>query len=94
MDRYVVPGMLDEPERIGLWTIDEFIAMATPFVAGIFTQHLLIGIGFGALGWWGLRKAKAGRAGSWLLHLAYWHLPAGVTGLRAVPPSYLRLMAG
>ncbi|WP_405055048.1 type IV conjugative transfer system protein TraL [Escherichia coli] len=26
--------------------------------------------------------------------MAYWHLPAGFTGLRATPPSYLRLMAG
>lgn len=94
MDRYVIPGKLDEPERIGLWTMDEFIAMAGPFVIGILTQHILFGIVFGTLGWWVLRKAKAGRAGSWLLHMAYWHLPPGVTGVRTVPPSHLRLMAG
>ena len=94
MDRYVIPGKLDEPERIGLWTMDEFIAMAGPFVIGILTQHILLGIVFGTLGWWVLRKAKAGRAGSWLLHMAYWHLPPGGTGVRTVPPSHLRLMAG
>jgi conjugal transfer pilus assembly protein TraL len=94
MDRYVIPGKLDEPERIGLWTMDEFIAMAGPFVIGILAQHILFGIMFGTLGWWVLRKAKAGRAGSWLLHMAYWHLPPGVTGVRTVPPSHLRLMAG
>ncbi|HEX7857518.1 MAG TPA: type IV conjugative transfer system protein TraL, partial [Sphingobium sp.] len=71
MDRYVIPGKLDEPERIGLWTMDEFVAMAGPFVIGILTQHILFGIVFGTLGWWVLRKAKAGRAGSWLLHMAY-----------------------
>lgn len=60
------------PERIGLWTVDEFAAMAIPFVVGIMTQHVLLGIGFGFLGWWGLRKAKAGRAASWLVHVAYW----------------------
>jgi conjugal transfer pilus assembly protein TraL len=57
-------------------------------------EHILIGMAAAFAGWWGLKKAKAGRAASWLLHLAYWHLPAGFTGLRATPPSYLRLMAG
>jgi len=94
MDRYVIPGKLDEPERIAFWTIDEFVAMAGPFFIGILSQHIVLGIMFGALGWWGLRKAKAGRATSWLLHAAYWYLPSTVTGVRAVPPSYLRLMAG
>lgn len=94
MDRYVIPGKLDEPERIGLWTIDEFVAMAGPFVMGILVQHIIWGICFGILGWWVLRKAKAGRAGSWLIHMAYWYFPSGVMGIRAVPPSYLRLMAG
>lgn len=94
MDRYAIPGMLDEPQRFGLWTIDEFVAMAVPFVAGIMVSHVLWGIFFAIMGWWGLRKAKAGRAVSWVLHLAYWYLPVGLSGVRAVPPSYLRLMAG
>ena len=94
MGRFVIPAKLDEPERIGLWTVDEFAAMAIPFVVGIMTEHVLLGIGFGFLGWWGLRKAKAGRAASWLVHVAYWYLPSGVTGVRTVPPSFLRLMAG
>ena len=81
-------------ELIGLWPLDEFLAMVIPFVWGIMTQHILIGMAAAFAGWWGLKKAKAGRAASWLLHLAYWHLPAGFTGLRATPPSYLRLMAG
>src|SRR3546814_2373658 len=65
-----------------------------PFAWGILSQHILIGMFLSGAGWWGLRKAKAGRATSWLLHMAYWHLPSGFTGLRATPPSYLRLMAG
>src|SRR3546814_15596651 len=68
--------------------------MVIPFAWGILSQHILIGMALSGAGWWGLRKAKAGRATSWLLHPAYWYLPAGFTGLRATPPSYLRLMAG
>ncbi|MBK8631899.1 MAG: type IV conjugative transfer system protein TraL [Sphingomonadales bacterium] len=94
MDRYAIPVFLDEPERIGLWTVDEFAAMAAPFITGILSQHIIIGLVAGFGGWWGLRKAKAGKATSWLLHMAYWHLPSTVTGIQHVPPSHLRLMAG
>src|SRR3546814_12268033 len=93
-DKYVIPTHLDDPELIGLWTLDEFLAMVIPFVWGILSQHILIGMLLSGAGWWGLSKAKAGRAESWLLHLAYWFLPAGFTALRATPTSYLRLMAG
>jgi len=37
-------------------------------------------------GWWGFRKLKAGKASSWILHMAYWHLPSSFTGLKAMPP--------
>lgn len=94
MDRYSIPMHLDDPELIGFWTLDEFLAMVIPFVWGILSQHIVWGLGLALLGWWGLRKAKAGRASSWILHMAYWYLPAGFTGLRATPPSHLRLMVG
>src|SRR3546814_2973392 len=93
-DKHVIPTHLDDPELIGLWTLDEFLAMVISFVWGILSQHILIVMLLSGAGWWGLRKAKAGRATSWLLQLAYWFLPAGFTGLRATPPSYLRMMAG
>ena len=93
-DKYLIPQRLDDPELIGLWTLDEFIAMVAPFVWGILSQHIVIGIVLGFAGWWALRKAKAGRATSWLLHMAYWYLPASFVGLRATPPSFLRVMAG
>ncbi|MCW2339184.1 conjugal transfer pilus assembly protein TraL [Sphingobium sp. B2D3A] len=94
MNRYTIPSKLDEPERIGPWTIDELVVTVGPFVVGIITQQFTVGIIAGALGWWGLRKAKAGRAGAWLINAAYWYLPSEVLKLSAVPPSYIRLMAG
>jgi conjugal transfer pilus assembly protein TraL len=93
-DKYLIPRRLDDPELIGLWTLDEFIALVVPFAWGILTQHLLTGLVLSLGGWFVLRKAKAGRATSWLLHLAYWHLPPGFTGLKRTPPSYCRLLAG
>ena len=40
-DKYVIPTHLDDPELIGLWTLDEFLAMVIPFVWGILSQHIL-----------------------------------------------------
>jgi len=93
-DKYLIPRRLDDPELIGLWTLDEFIALVVPFAWGILSQHLFVGLVLSLVGWFVLRKAKAGRASSWLLHLAYWHLPPGFTGMKRTPPSHCRLLAG
>jgi conjugal transfer pilus assembly protein TraL len=93
-DKHIVPKHLDDPELIGLWTLDEFLAMIVPFSWGILTQHIFIGIVLAMAAWFGLRKAKAGRASSWVLHAAYWYLPSGFMGLKLTPPSHCRLLAG
>jgi conjugal transfer pilus assembly protein TraL len=93
-DRYIIPRTLDDPELIGLWTLDEFAGMIVPFTWGILAQHIIVGLALATLAWFSLRKAKAGRAGSWLRHAAYWHLPGSLLGLKATPPSHCRLLAG
>jgi conjugal transfer pilus assembly protein TraL len=93
-DKFIVPRHLDDPELIGLWTLDEFLGMVIPFTIGILTQHIFIGIGLAVCSWFALRKAKAGRASTWALHAAYWYLPSGFVGLTLTPPSYCRLLAG
>ena len=93
-DPYIIPRRLDDPELIGFWTIDEFAGMLAPFTWWILTQHIFIGIIVAFCAWFALRKAKAGRASSWVAHAAYWYLPAGFLGLKATPPSHCRLLAG
>ena len=39
MDRYTIPSHLDDPELIGFWTLDEFLAMTIPFVWGTAVRH-------------------------------------------------------
>ncbi len=92
--KYQVPRRLDDPELIGLWTIDEFLAMVVPFAWGILAQHIVLGLFLAGAAWFGLRKAKAGQASSWLLHAAYWYLPASFVRMRLTPPSHCRLLAG
>ena len=43
-DKYLIPRRLDDPELIGLWTLDEFIALVVPFSWGILSQHLFLGL--------------------------------------------------
>ena len=38
-------------ELIGFWTLDEFLAMVIPFVWGILSQHLVIGVVLSVLEW-------------------------------------------
>lgn len=93
-DRYLLPRRLDDPELIGLWTIDEFLGLIIPFAWGILAQHILIGIFLAFIVWFALRKAKSGRAATHFLHAAYWYLPGSFLGLKATPPSHCRLLAG
>lgn len=94
IENYLVPTRLDDPELIGLWTLDEFLVIVVPFGWGILSGHLFIGI-FTALGcWFGLRKAKSGRSAAWVLALFYWHMPHSASGLRATPPSFCRCLIG
>ena len=46
--KYDIPAHLDDPELIGLWTLDEFLAMVLPFIWGILSQHILIGMALAA----------------------------------------------
>ena len=63
-DTYLVPRRLDDPELIGLWTIDEFAGLLFPFAWGILAQHIIIGTGLSVIIWFALRKAKASGAGT------------------------------
>lgn len=92
-DKYLVPRHLDDPELIGLWTLDEFLAMAVPFIWGVLGKHIIIGLVLAVVAWWAFRKAKAGRASTWVFHACYWYLP-GLVALRVTPPSFCRLLAG
>ena len=71
-----------------------FAGLAAPFAWGIFSQHILLGLVGAGGAWFALRKAKAGRASSWIIHAAYWYLGASFVRLRATPPSHCRRLAG
>ena len=85
-DRYIIPRRLDDPELIGFWTVDEFAGMIVPFTWGSSHSTSLSASPLPLLPGLRSRKAKAGRSWAWVIHAAYWHLPAGLTGLKVTPP--------
>lgn len=89
-----IPRHLDDPELIGLWSVDEMVAMCVPFVWGVLAQHIVIGIGLAGIAWWLLRKAKGTQSSGWLIRAGYWYLPSSLLGLKATPPSFCRRLGG
>ena len=94
MDKYYIPRYLDEPTKIILWTIDEFLCFIIPF-ATLFlcfnapVSAMVIGFAMVFL----LRRIKGEQGNCYLYHLMYWHLP-NIVKLKTTPPSFIRQFIG
>ena len=93
-DKHLMLSRLDDPELIGLWTLDEFLAMIIPFAWGILTQHILPGLALAFICWLAIKRAKGGRQIGWIVQACYWYAPSSAMGWKALPPSHCRLLAG
>ena len=89
-----IPSRLDAPEVIGFWPIDEALCLIVPFALGILFSQVVIGVISSYVLFRGMRKLKAGRGLSWILHAAYWHLPNTIFVTKRLPPSYIRYYQG
>jgi conjugal transfer pilus assembly protein TraL len=90
---YYIYQYLDDPEVIGIWTIDEFLSVVLPFFMGLILNHPIIGLFSGIALWRILRKVKAGKSLGWVYGLIHWHL-SGLIPSNSVPPSSSRIMTG
>jgi conjugal transfer pilus assembly protein TraL len=89
-----IPRRLNDPPRMFWWDLDVSLLVLAAALAGMISGYFLSGTAVGFLLAAAYGRAKSGRHPAFALHLLYWHLPAGVTGLKRTPPSYLREMAG
>ncbi|MFO1256096.1 MAG: type IV conjugative transfer system protein TraL [Sphingomonadaceae bacterium] len=92
-DRYIIPRRLDDPELIGFWTVDEFAGMIKIPFTGDPRDTSLSASPLPLLLVCAPPRPKQAAVGLGN-HAAYWHLPAGLTGLKVTPPSHCRLLAG
>ncbi|MAK59419.1 MAG: type IV conjugative transfer system protein TraL [Oceanibulbus sp.] len=91
---YKVPRWLDLPEKILVFTVDEFLAFVGVAGALIMFSEIWIAMPTAALVVVGMRKFKGGENSAKLLHWLYWILPDTVMRWKAIPPSHERILAG
>lgn len=91
--KYRIYQHLDDPEVIGIWTIDEFLSVVLPFFIGLILNHPIFGVACGLGFWWLLRKVKAGKTLAWVYGRLHWHMSI-LRPTKAVPSSSNRIMTG
>jgi len=93
-DKYQIPKYLDDPFKIVLFTLDEFLALVIPFFIGLWVFDFPIcGSIVGAIMVFALKKIKGERGHYYLYHLMYWYLPP-LRKFRSTPPSHMRDFLG
>lgn len=93
-DKYQIPRHLDDPFKIIIFTIDEFLILVVPFFIGLWVINAPItGLLIGAAGVFGLKKLKGAQGHYYLYQLMYWYLPP-LRKLHSTPPSYMREFLG
>lgn len=94
MSPYHIPQYLDEPWKIMLWTIDEFLLFLVPFLILMFVfGSPLTGLMVGAACMYVMRRIKGEQGHYFIFNILYWYLPA-IVHFKATPPSYLRQFVG
>jgi len=89
-----IPRRLNDPPRVFWWDLDLALLVMAAALAGMIAGFFLSGCAIGVLIAAAYGRAKSGKHPAFALHLLYWYMPAGVTGLKRTPPSYHREMIG
>lgn len=91
---WAVPRSLDEIPQFLFLDLHQLIGVVLFTTLGLLAGSMLGGLVLGL----GIAKAyarlKAGRHSHFVIHLAYWHLPAWVLQLHSTPPAYQRIYLG
>ncbi len=93
-----IPRRLDDQWKVGLWDMDVAIPWLLTFAIFYTALGGMLGILLGAAGstFVGIQasKLKADRHPAFVMHWAYWHLPAFIVQFHRTPPSHHRRMIG
>ena len=89
---YRICRHLDDPARIIIFTVDEFVGLMLFSFIGFINHFLLTGIGIGTAWVMLFKYLKKGRGPWFFFQTLYWVLPGSVTRLwfRAFPDSAYR----
>ena len=94
MDKYYIPKSIDEPFRIYLLTIDEFLLLLLPIlIFGFILSQVMLGLFVGLSALFAIKKLKGEQGHYYLANLAYWYLPPLIK-FHVTPHSYVRQYLG
>lgn len=93
-DKNVILRYLDNPTRIGFWTIDEMAILFLPIAFGCIFGFPVSGLVLSVVGYIGLRYAKQNIGRGFLTHVMYWYLPCMHKALKAKVRSHIREYIG
>jgi conjugal transfer pilus assembly protein TraL len=94
INNYYIPQHLDEPFKILLWTVDEFLLFFVPFLLLMFLfSSPLWGSVVGAICMMIVRKIKGEQGHYFIYNVMYWYLPT-MMKYKATPASHLRHLLG
>jgi len=90
----LIEQRFEEPARFLIFTMDDALVFALPFMVGWVTKHLIPGaiIGLVLYSIWKRMKGEGGL--SRLKAATYWFLPSEVTPYRSFPPSHVEHWRG
>ena len=89
-DQHYLLNYLDQPSRFLFFTMDEFIALASPLLTGMILGWMITGF-IGSLCGYGILKfLKSKFKGGTLRHAMYWYLPTSRKQMKVYIPSYVR----
>jgi conjugal transfer pilus assembly protein TraL len=86
---------LDSPTRFLYWRIDEALSFFMPFLIGLVSDHLFIGIFASVFSFRFYRKLTSKFNSGFIKHISYWYLPSiSSRYLKKTPPSWTREYLG
>ena len=90
----LVPGFLNEPEKIIRWTVGELAVFLGPlFVIGFFFSWIL-GLVLSMILYKGLKLLTRGAYGDLLAAVDYWFMPFSRRRYKAIAPSHIKEWVG
>lgn len=89
----LIPRRLDDPPKFLFWDFDVALLFMSGAFFGILSNYMLVGMALGGVMAWAYGRMKSGKQKGYLMHLAYWYMPAGFA-LRRVPKSAKRVFYG
>jgi conjugal transfer pilus assembly protein TraL len=92
--QYRLVNLLDEPERILFFTVEEFLMLIVPIAMGLKFHHSGYGLFLGICGLYSIHKFKKRDGEAFFQYWVYWNLPLWFGRFKKIPPAYFRTLVG